>query len=165
MEAQPKDELQQQVDDLSKIVEDTKNLDQLDPETQLEHSKKIVSQQFNMLKFLAAGHIRNFGSIMISTNGVSYQDKLVALKALEKAVMESIEFGVNPERKPDLPAPGVRFSKEINNMVQCLVKLNELKTLLLAYNYKQNGEENETSEPSVPTTESSTTEQQSNTEG
>jgi hypothetical protein len=131
----------QQVETLEQILEQTKDMDKLDPETQLEHSKKIAGMEFKAMTTLVAAHIRNFGATMVSNNNVSYKEKLLALKALENGITQALEFGTQPGVELKLPKPGVKWSKETKNFVHVLIKANELKTLLLAYNYKE-GEEN-----------------------
>lgn len=127
----------QDIQDLKEVAESTESVD---PKTQMEQNIKVMTFQHKAMKAMISKHVQNFGAVMVSTKGTSYQEKLNALFALEAGILTALDFGVNDVK---LPAAGVKWSKELNNFVQCFVKAMESQQVVMAYkNLLKEGEKN-----------------------
>lgn len=108
---------------------------QLTPEEQAGELRKVSEMRHKALTRLVTAHIQNYGATLIATNGVSYQEKLSALKSLVRAVEFAFDFGIgvtNPEI-----AQGGKLAKQENEMAGILVQTLDNRMLLIADNMRK----------------------------
>ena len=100
---------------------------------------KVSEMRMKMFNQLLGIHIDSFSAIMMDTNGVSYNEKLQASKALKEAVLFALDFGLNVS-KADIRQKGTKYAKEVNSLAGILVQALDTRFLLLANNMKQDQE-------------------------
>lgn len=120
----------------------------------LEETRKITEFRHKQLSTLTVINIQNFCAMMISTNGVSYAEKVQAAEALTEAIKFSLDFGLGIT-KADIRESG-KLAKDVNRLAGILVQSMDNRFLLLAQNMKDQQDSNET----VTTTNEETKETQ-----
>ena len=117
---------------------------QLSQEEQLEQLYKVSSMRHKALGDLMGNYIDYFSSIMVSSNGVSFQKKLEAAQALKEAVKFAFDFGLNVS-KAKIRQSG-NLAKETNGLAGVMVQALDTRFLLLADKLKKDEEQQNTQE-------------------
>lgn len=124
---------------------------ELTPEQQLQEQMKVIDFHHNLYRQLIAVHVANFANTMMSTNRVTFNEKIQARDALIEALQAAHDFGVVEKDKLKLRQTG-KWAKEVNQLTSLLVKSVENKTLIMAYNYEEKEKNGQTSNNGQETT-------------
>lgn len=135
------------VEEMEKVLA-TEETKELTPEQQNMELRKVSEMRHKALTRLVTAHIQNYGSTLIATNGVSYQEKLETLKSLIRAVEFAFDFGIGVTN-PNIRDNG-KLGKMENEMAGILVQTLDNRMLLIADNMrKQEIEDNKQAEEKV----------------
>lgn len=113
-----------------------------------ESMRQVAEMQAEALSQLVGIHLDRLMGIMVSTNGVSFQRKLQAVKALKEAVTFALDFGVSVT-DAKIRGKGKPLAVEANELAAVLVKAFDNRMLLLADNLRQAEQEEFKSEDST----------------
>jgi hypothetical protein len=106
-----------------------------DIEKGLAEARRISEFRLKTLSQLIGVYIDTFSAEMVSTNGKSYADKLIAAKALKEGILFALDFGLGVT-KANI-RDGGRLSKEVNGLAGTLVQALDTRFILLADNMKK----------------------------
>ncbi len=122
------------------VVEEKK---ELTPEEQSMELRKVSEMRHKALTRLVTAHIQNYGATLLSTNKVSYDEKLKTLKSFIRAVEFALDFGIGVTN-PSIQDQG-KLGKMENELAGILVQTLDNRMLLIADNMrKQEIEDNKT---------------------
>ena len=121
-----------------------------DLEKGLAEARRISEFRLKTLSQLIGVYIDTFSAEMVSTNGKSYKDKLIAAKALKEGILFALDFGLGVT-KANI-RDGGKLSKEVNGLAGTLVQALDTRFILLADNMKKLEEEAQASQNQAETT-------------
>lgn len=124
---------------------------ELTQEQQIEQLYKVSSMRHKVLSDLVGVNMNPFLSIMMSSNGVSQKEKLMAAEALKEAVIFALDYGLN------ISQAGIRekghLAKQVNTLAGVLVQSFDNRFLLLADKIKKEEDARINAESQQTTTE------------
>ncbi len=110
-------------------------------EEQTAELRKIATFRHKAFSELVGVHLDSFSQIMISTNGVTFQQKVEASKALKEAVMFALDVGLDVTKAP-IRQNG-KLAKQTNTLAGVLAQTLDNRFLLLADKIQQDSVQKE----------------------
>lgn len=130
------------------------------PANQQGAMRQVAEMQAEALTQIVGLHLDRLMGIMVSTNGVDFQRKLQAAKALKEAVAYALDFGLGVT-ETKIRGKGQPLAKETNELAAVLVKAFDNRMLLLADNLRQAEEQ----EVELPVGEQNQTQEETTVQG
>lgn len=122
------------------VVSDTSNEADLQNFDSNGHMRKVAEMQAAALTQIVSLHLDRLMAIMVSNNGVSFQRKIQAVKAVKEAFAFALDFGLGVTNA-NIRQKGEVLAKETNELAATLVKAFDNRMLLLADNLRQSEQE------------------------
>lgn len=132
-----------QEEQVTEATEQTQTQTQEAPAVSTSSMKQVAEMQAQALTQIVGLHLDRLSAIMVSTNGVSFQRKLQAAKALKEAVNFALDFGLGVTNAK-IRQEGAALAKETNELAAVLVKALDNRMLLLANNMLEDQEKQKT---------------------
>lgn len=115
-------------------------------EKSLVEARKISDFRAKSLAQLIGVYVDSFSAQMINNNGVSYNEKLQASRALKEAILFAMDFGVGVTNAK-IREKGT-LAKEVNGLAGVMVQAMDTRFLILADNMKKQQDEQALAETS-----------------
>jgi hypothetical protein len=125
-------------------------------EEQTAELRKISRFRHKAFSELVGVHLDSFSQIMIATNGVSFQQKVEASRALKEAVMFALDLGLDVT-KAQIRQSG-KLAKQTNTLAGVLAQTLDNRFLLIADKIQQDELNKQTTEltEEIPSEQAST---------
>jgi hypothetical protein len=105
----------------------------------LAEARRISEFRLKALSQLIGVYVDTFSAKMVATNGVSYNEKVQAAKALKEGVLFALDFGLGVTNA-NIRDKGT-WAKEVNGLAGTLVQALDARFILLADNLKKQEDE------------------------
>jgi hypothetical protein len=113
-------------------------------EEQTTELRRISQFRHKAFSELVGVHLDGFSQIMIATNGISFQQKVEASKALKEAIMFALDIGLDVT-KAEIRQSG-KLAKQTNTLAGVLAQTLDNRFLLLADKIQQDELNKQTTE-------------------
>lgn len=108
----------------------------VNPEKQLMELRSLAEMKHKTFVNLLGIHIDTFSAVMVNGNGVTYNEKIQAARALKEAVLFALDFGLDISKTKI--RQGGKLSKEVNGLAGIMVQALDNRMLLIADRMNEN---------------------------
>mgnify|MGYP007031181460 CR=1 FL=1 len=108
----------------------------VNPEKQMMELRSLAEMKHKTFVNLLGIHIDTFSAVMVNGNGVTYNEKIQAARALKEAVLFALDFGLDISKTKI--RQGGKLSKEVNGLAGIMVQALDNRMLLIADRMNEN---------------------------